>query len=134
MKTRGRPKTSIDSRGEQLRRAKRAQRLRQRAAGITTTQLELPKVMAEKLSVARRSAEFLPAFTALLDRLVIRIADYPQLRDLAWNRADGFIAAREAFQLYERNWRHVDVGRLDADERALLERLTAEFGGGVING
>jgi hypothetical protein len=134
MKTRGRPKTSVDSRSEQLRRAKRAERLRQRAAGITTAQLALPKIMAEKLSVARRSAEFLPAFAALLDRLVIRIADYPQLRDLAWNRADGFIAAREAFQLYERNWRHVDVGRLDADERALLDRLTAEFGGGVING
>jgi hypothetical protein len=134
MKTRGRPKISVDSRGEQLRRAKRAQRARQRAAGVTTTQLALPKIMADKLSVARRSAEFLPAFAALLDRLVIRIADYPQLRDLAWNRADGFIAAREAFQLYERNWRHVDIGRRDADERALLDRLTAEFGGGVING
>lgn len=134
MKTRGRPKTSVETRTEQLRRAKRAQRARQRAAGVVTAQLALPKIMAEKLSVASRNAEFVPAFAALLDRLVIRIADYPQLRDLAWNRADGFIAAREAFQLYERNWRHVDVDRLDDDERALLERLTAEFGAGVING
>ena len=70
----------------------------------------------------------------MLDRLVVRIDDYPQLRDLAWNRSGGLIQAREAFQLYERNWRYVDVNRLEANERALIERLTVEFGGGVVNG
>jgi hypothetical protein len=134
MKARGRPRVSAVPRDEQLRRAKRAQRARQRAAGIVTAQLVLPETIAEKLRVASRSAEFLPALDALLDRLLVRVTDYPQLRDLAWNRAHGLIGAREAFQLYERNWRFVDVDRLDAGERALLERLTAEFGNGVING
>ena len=42
--------------------------------------------------------------------------------------------ASEVFALYERNWRLVDVDRLDDAESALLERLKAEFGNGVING
>jgi hypothetical protein len=129
----GRPKVSELSRKEQLRRAKRAQRERERRAGVVNVQLALPKKTAEKLAVARRAADFPELLDAALDRLVIRIADYAQLKDLAWNRADEFIPAREAFQLYERNWRFVELHRLDPPERALIERLAAEFGSGVIN-
>jgi len=70
----------------------------------------------------------------MLDRMLVRVADYPQLRDLAWNRSDQLIPAREAFALYERNWRFVEANRLDEAERALIERLKAQFGSGVING
>jgi hypothetical protein len=122
------------TREEQLRRAKRAQRLRQRAAGIVHVQLTLPGAIAGKLAAARSTEEFLPALEAMLDRLLIRIGDYPQLQDLAWNRSSELIPAKEAFALYERNWRFIDVGHLDSNERALIERLKMEFGNGVING
>ena len=70
----------------------------------------------------------------MLDLLLVRISDYSQLQDLAWNRSGDLIPAKEAFSLYERNWRFIDVGRLDENERALIERLKTEFGNRVING
>jgi hypothetical protein len=48
-----------------------------------------------------------------LDELIVHLPDHPQLRDLAWNRTDEYLPAKEAFQLYERNWRFVEPGRLD---------------------
>lgn len=134
MATRGRPKASPVPRDEQLRRAKRAQRTRQREAGIVHVQLAMPQALALKLAAARGTAQFLPELDAMLERLLVRVADYPQLRDLAWNRSDEMIPASEAFALYERNWRFVQADRLDDGERALIERLKIEFGHGVING
>jgi len=133
MKPRGRPRASTIPRAEQLRRAKQAQRNRMRAAGVRTVQMDLPEDTAEKLKVARGDPGFREALEALLDRLVVRVSEFPQLRDLAWNRAGDLITAREAFSLYERNWRFVDVNRLDPRERALIDRLTDTFGAGVIN-
>jgi transcriptional regulator with XRE-family HTH domain len=61
----------------------------------------------------------------------LRLADYPQLKRLAWQRdASTTLSAEEALALYERNWRHVDPGALDARESALLDRLARELGGG----
>lgn len=133
MPKRGRPKTSKLTRDEQLRRAKRRQRARQRAAGIVHVQLAVPGALAEKMAVARRADLLTQALDEALDRSVIRIQDYPQLADLAWNRRDEFVLAREAFQLYERNWRFVDANALVPEERRLIERLKAEFGAGVMN-
>ena len=129
----GRPVTSKIKRGEQLRRAKRAQRERERRAGLVNVQLVLPGSTAAKLTVARRTADFPELLDDALDQLIVHLPDYPQLRDLAWNRTDEYIPAKEAFQLYERNWRFVEPGRLDPEERALIDRLKARFGGGVIN-
>jgi hypothetical protein len=133
MKPRGRPRASNVPRTEQLRLAKQAQRNRLRAAGMRTIQIDLAAETAEKLKVARGDPQFGEALDALLDRLVIRVSEFPQLRDLAWNRADDLITAHEAFGLYERNWRFVDVNRLDPRERALIERLTDTYGAGLIN-
>jgi hypothetical protein len=104
-----------------------------REAGIRTVQMDLAEASAEKLKVARRDPGFGEALEELLDRLVVRLSEFPQLRDLAWNRAGDYITASEAFSLYERNWRFVDVNRLEPQERALVDRLTAAFGAGVIN-
>jgi len=134
MKTRGRPKVSALPRDEQLRRAKRAQRSRQRAAGIVQVQLAVPKALALKIAAARGSARLLPELEATLDRMLVRVADYPQLHDLAWNRSDELIPAEEAFALYERNWRFIEADRLEQRERLLIERLKNDFGSGVING
>jgi len=58
-------------------------------------------------------------------------ADFPELKLLAWGRdPDRPILRNEAFELYERNWRHVDVERLTPEEADLIEDLTQKFGGG----
>jgi hypothetical protein len=133
MRKRGRPRTNPLPRREQLRRAKRAQRNRQKVANLVEVQLTLPRSVAAKLAVARRAPDFVTRLDDTLDRLVVRLADYPQLRDLAWNRVDELIPAKEAFQLYERNWRLLDLGTLEERERALIARLKAELGNEEIN-
>jgi hypothetical protein len=120
-------------RAEQLRRAKRAQRERQKLARLVEVQLTVPAAVAAKLSAARRSADFIEQLDSALDELVVRLADYPQLKDLAWNRVDEFIPAKEAFQLYERNWRLLDPKALDDRERALIAHLKAKLGNEEIN-
>ncbi|HEX5789482.1 MAG TPA: hypothetical protein VFY03_14955 [Woeseiaceae bacterium] len=127
------PVTADVTRREQLRRAKRAQRLRERRAGLVNAQLVLPAHIALKLAVVRRAADFPDLLEEALDQLIVYLPEYPQLRDLAWNRNDEYILSREAFQLYERNWRFIDPDRLVPKERALIDRLKATYGGGVIN-
>ena len=65
--------------------------------------------------------------------MVVRLADYPQLRDLAWSRHDELMPAKEAFELYERNWRRLEHAKLDQRERELVARLIADYGNGEIN-
>lgn len=61
------------------------------------------------------------------------IDDYPELALLAWNRVVRNIAGDEAFALYEANWRFVDEKNLVPGERALIDRLTRQYGHGVLN-
>jgi hypothetical protein len=96
--------------------------------------LTLPRAVAAKLKAAACVRKFAEQLDPLLDALVVRVGDYRALGDIAWSRATEFIPAREAFALYERNWRFVDPRRLDARERDLLDRLRVRFGAGVING
>jgi hypothetical protein len=67
-----------------------------------------------------------------LDATIIP-AEFPELALLVWNR-DGArpIGARDAFSIYERNWRFVDVSRLTASEAELIRDLTDTFGNGVM--
>ena len=61
----------------------------------------------------------------------IRLADYPQLERLAWQRPGlTQLSPEEALSLYERNWRHVDVQAMDAHEHALVDALARELAGG----
>ncbi|WP_244446258.1 hypothetical protein [Devosia riboflavina] len=58
-------------------------------------------------------------------------AQFPELRLLLWNRdATRPIGRDEAFELYERNWRHVAVDQLTLAESTLIEELKEEFGSG----
>jgi transcriptional regulator with XRE-family HTH domain len=63
----------------------------------------------------------------------IRLADYPQLKRLAWH-APGLaeLTPAEALSLYERNWRHLDRDHMDAHERQLLNDLVREQGKGYL--
>jgi hypothetical protein len=130
---RGRPRENPLPRQEQLRLAKRAQRARDRAAGRVLCQVKLGPAVAERL----RHALVLPGFEARLAQFLaeelIDVREYPELALLCWNRADRFLSAREAFALYERNWRFVDAARLSARERDLVDRLVQRYGNGVLN-
>lgn len=59
----------------------------------------------------------------------VRIADYPQLRQLAW-QVQGLdeLTPLEALSIYERNWRHVDVSALDPHEKQLVDALRLGLG------
>lgn len=59
----------------------------------------------------------------------IRIADYKQLKKLAWQLRDTkALTPEEALNLYERNWRHVDLQNLDEKEKKLIHALLIFFG------
>ncbi len=54
----------------------------------------------------------------------IRIADYPQLKKLAWQlHGKQTLSPSEAMDLYERNWRHVEPNKMRPNERELVRRL-----------
>lgn len=130
----GRPRTNPLPRVEQLRLAKRAQRARDRGIGLETVALKLPRDHAEPLRLVARLPEFQDELKDFLDKRVVRVADYPMLRDLLWTgRRREFLPAREAFNLYERNWRFVNPAELAENEKALIERLCRRFGGGLLN-
>jgi len=59
----------------------------------------------------------------------IRLADYPQLKQLAWHvRGEEVLTPREALDIYERNQRHLDLDAMTPDEVQLLESLRTAFG------
>lgn len=68
-----------------------------------------------------------------MDEPAIEIARFPNLRLLAWQLHRERIGEAEAFALYEREWRHVDVQGLTDDERRLIQHLADTYGRGVLN-
>jgi transcriptional regulator with XRE-family HTH domain len=61
----------------------------------------------------------------------ISLADYPQLKQLAWQLPGAkSLTPHEALALYERNWRHVDQAALGAHERELIQLLQDQLAGG----
>ncbi len=54
----------------------------------------------------------------------IALANYPQLRALAWQvHGTDTLTPAEALDIYERNARHMDLHAMSADEQALLDSL-----------
>lgn len=65
---------------------------------------------------------------------MLALADYPQLKMLAWNRpGNPMIAEQDALALYEANWRFVEPAVMIERERRLLDQLVRQFGHGVLN-
>jgi transcriptional regulator with XRE-family HTH domain len=61
----------------------------------------------------------------------IRLMDYPQLKQLAWQvQGADTLSPKEALDIYERNWRHVDVQALTVNEQLLIDALHLAFGAG----
>ncbi len=65
------------------------------------------------------------------DHMNVVVKNYPQLRQLCWNRPDDAVVDGEvALALYERNWRFVQQDEITPDEQALLDMLVAKYGNG----
>jgi len=132
-KVRARPAANLSHRREQLRLAKRAQRDRDREAGLVLCQIKLRPSTAESLRRAIAIAGFEDTLARFLEQSLVDVQAYPNLHLLCWNRAERYIPAADAFALYERNWRFIDEKTLQPAERALIERLTRTHGSGLLN-
>jgi len=66
----------------------------------------------------------------MVESFMVRIADYPQLSFIAWNRHGDVIDEAEALALYERNWVYVDRNALSATEQAFIATLVERHGNG----
>ena len=61
----------------------------------------------------------------------ICLMDYPQLKQLAWQvQGAETLSPKEAWGIYERNWRHLDEQTLTVHERQLVDALQLAFEGG----
>ena len=60
---------------------------------------------------------------------MIPIADYPELKSLAWHvQGERMLRPKEAFDIYQRNQRHIQTGHMQASERDLVQALRVAFG------
>jgi transcriptional regulator with XRE-family HTH domain len=92
----------------------------------TAVGLELELVDPRERARSKRGARGKPPYPTR-----IRLADYPQLKRLAWQlHGVATLSPDEALGLYERNWRHVDVAAFEPAERALVNALVQHLGGG----
>ena len=117
----------------QLRSAKRRQRLKERDAGLGLYQIRLPVPICNRLRTGMQDPEFVQRLQDYIAHEIIEAAVFPNLALLIWNRDVEYLTRRDAFQLYERNWRYLDEKNIPAHERALIDQLNQEFGRGVIN-
>jgi len=117
----------------QLRSAKRRQRLKERDAGLDLYQIRLPVPICNRLRTGMQDPEFVQRLQDYIAHEIIEAAVFPNLALLIWNRDVEYLTRKDAFQLYERNWRHIDEKNIPAHERALIDQLNQEFGRGVIN-
>ena len=124
----GRPKVNPLPRAEQVRLAKRAQRERDREAGLVLCQVKLRKETAALL----RHALGIPGFDGELEKFladeIVEVKIYPNLGFLCWKRIDPYLTAKDAFGLYERNKRFVDTKNMTEGERSLIRKLTQRWG------
>lgn len=75
----------------------------------------------------------LPDYVRREGLMQVNVENCPQLKLLCWNRPDvNVLDGQEAFDLYERNWRFVDTDAMPRAEHDLLDRLTQEYGHGVL--
>jgi hypothetical protein len=68
-----------------------------------------------------------------LTQKAVNLSRYPQLADIAWNQTRAALPESEAFALYERNWRFIEVAKLTKHERLLIARLANKYGKGIVH-
>ena len=85
------------------------------------------------LEIGVTTSEAPPAGTGVAALLptAIKLADYPQLKQLAWHIPGArTLTPGEALNLYERNWRHIDREKMAPREASLLDALVQHIGKG----
>ncbi len=91
------------------------------ALGLDFTVFPLDELIPNKMATSRKG--WIPA--------QIQLADYPQLKQLGWQiNATTKLTPTEVLNLYERNWRHLDLENMEPNERDLLDALQIAFGKG----
>lgn len=74
------------------------------------------------------------AETQLSIPVEVSLAAYPTLKSLAWQvQGVDALTPQEAWDIYDRNWRHADLESIQPDELALIEALRRVFGRGPRN-
>ena len=59
----------------------------------------------------------------------VELADFPQLKALAWQvQGTDYLTLAEAFDIYERNARHLDLTQMSEQEKLLWRNLQQAFG------
>jgi len=77
----------------------------------------------------RPASEVAAPASARTPTQTVRVADFAQLRRLAWQLpANAELTPEEAWGTYERNWRHADPSALEDNERQLLAELAHTLG------
>jgi len=107
------------------------------SCGLAASTLTENQVVAAALTLGLR-LQAVPAVAppARFDRKAwipvrVRLSEFPKLKELAWQvHGTDELSPREALDIYERNWRHVDVGTLSPEEQDLVNALRQALGGG----
>jgi transcriptional regulator with XRE-family HTH domain len=83
----------------------------------------LPQVEQSANTLALNRSEWIP--------VRIYLKEYPQLNHLAWQlQGAESVSPLEAWDIYDRNWRHLDQQALVEQERQLIDALRLAFSGG----
>lgn len=91
------------------------------AAAATVLGLNL-NVVSQKTVHTQPDQESLP--------LQIPFKQYPQLKFLAWQlHGTEYLTPKEAWSIYQRNWRHLEEEKLDEQEGWLIQQLQKVFEG-----
>ncbi|WP_301101165.1 helix-turn-helix transcriptional regulator [Propionivibrio sp.] len=88
----------------------------------------VPKGLAQEAEVERAPEE---KTNAQKWPSTVSFRDCPQLKKVAWHvHGVDALPAKDALNLYERNWRHVDKEKMTAKERKVVDKLVKTYGNG----
>jgi transcriptional regulator with XRE-family HTH domain len=92
--------------------------------------LALQASVADDAGTRKQAASEPPVDLAQWIPVRVRLADYPQLKALAWQvHGTDALSPIEALGIYERNARHLDLAAMQPQELALLKALRAGLSG-----
>lgn len=88
--------------------------------------------LAEQLAKEAISLSGIALNDAGCDEQKINGLNYPELCWVLWDHKDKNVSEEQAFYAYEKNFRFLDIERMDDGERAFFNKLMNKFGRGVL--
>ncbi|HPI40824.1 MAG TPA: helix-turn-helix domain-containing protein [Pseudobdellovibrionaceae bacterium] len=90
--------------------------------------LNVISVLGLELNLTENHQEIKNPQNLTIDTKIL-LSNYPQLKKLAWQLdTTKKLTPKDALNIYERNWRHIDVKKLSFKEREFIQNLLALFG------